>query len=310
MRQISFLLLFSMLSLAVYAQRMMKPSVMVVPSDAWCKAHRCLQKVDEDYYPDYRKAFVENSDLGNVISKINIIMADRGFPLENLETALKSLNTENVERKLYTDADGNAVMSSPLDEIYRSAAADIVLQLSWNINKTGPKRSVTFNLQALDSYTNKQVAGVEGTGAPSFSSDAATLLEEAVVSHMDVFCDRLMKHFQDMKLNGREVSIDFLLGEGSSGNFATEYGDEELSEAITHLIAANAVNHSFSKSPSTETILQYRSVRAPIADEDGMPMDAYAFARKITKKLKKNPYDLSVKTIAKGLGKAVVIIGE
>lgn len=310
MKRVAIFVFCILLSFAASAQRMMKPSVMVVPSDSWCNSNGYTIKEGGETYPDYRKAFLENSDLGNVISEINNIMADRGFPLENLETTLKSLKTEGVERKLYTDADGNAIQSSPLDEIYRAAAADIVLQLSWKVNKTGPKQTITFNLQALDSYTNKQVAGAEGTGTPSFSADVPTLLEEAVVSHMDVFCDRLLKHFLDMKLNGREVSIDFLLGKSASVDFTAEYDDQELSEVITRLVASNAVNHSFGKGPATETMLQFRSVRVPIADEDGLSVDAYAFARKITKKLKGEPYNLTVKVIAKGLGKAVVIIGE
>lgn len=294
----------------IVAQTMMKPSVMVVPSDAWCNSNGYMYQVAGETIPDYNKALLGNTDLLNVISKINIIMSDRGFPLENLETALKSLKTENVERKLYTAKDGSSLQTTPLDELYRAASADIVLQLTWNVNKVGPKYSVTFNLQALDSYTTKQVAGAQGTGSPSFSADVATLLEEAVLSHMDVFCDRLMQHFKDIRERGREVSIDVVLGKSASCDFSTEYGDYELAEVITRQIAKNAVNHSFSKAPSTETLLQYRSVRMPISDADGMPMDAYAFARQTFRMLKKAPYNLTTKIVAKGLGKAVVIIGE
>lgn len=293
-----------------HTQNMMKPSVMVVPGDNWCNNNGFMQKEGSDYYPDYQKALLESPDLINVISKINIIMADRGFPLENLETALKSLKTENVERDLYTDKNGSSLQSSPLDMLYRAAAADLVLQLSWNVNKISPKYSITFNLQALDSYTTKQVTGVQGTGEPSFSADIPTLLEEAVISHMDMFCDRLMKYFLDIKENGREISVDVLLGESASCDFSTEFDDYELSEIITRMVSRNAVGHSFSKGPSTETMLQYRNVRMPIADEDGMPMDAYAFARQVTRPLRKEPYNLTTKVIAKGLGKAIIIIGE
>lgn len=292
------------------AQTMMKPSVMVVPSDAWCSSNGFMQKAAGGNFPDYGGALLKNADLLNVISKINIIMSDRGFPLENLETALKTLSTENVERRLYTAKDGSTLQTTPLDELYRAASADIVLQLTWNVNKVGPKSSVTFNLQALDSYTTKQVAGAQGTGAPSFSADVATMLEEAVVSHMDVFCDRLMQHFRETREKGREISIDVILGKSASCDFATDFGDYELSEIITRQIALSAVNHSFNRAPSTEKLLQYRSVRMPVSDSDGMPMDAYAFARQIVRIIKKPPYNLTAKVIAKGLGKAIVIIGE
>lgn len=297
--------------LAAYAgmAQMMKPSVMVVPSDKWCQENGYMIRTAGIELPDYKQALIGHRDLLNVISKINIIMSDRGFPLENLETTLKNLKTENVERTLYTDENGNPVVSNSLDELYRAAFADIILQLTWNVNKVGPKNSITFNLQALDSYTTKQVAGAEGTGSPSFSADVPILLEEAVINYMDLFCSRLMQHFSDMKEKGREISLDVCLSDGADFDFMTEYNDYELMEVITGLVAQESVNRSFSKGPSTETMLQYKSVRIPVTDDNGMPMDAYAFGRKLARALKKSPYNLTAKVVAKGLGKAVLIIG-
>lgn len=286
-----------------------QPSVMVVPSDKWCQANGFMVKSGNAEYPDYKQALINHNDLLNVISKINIIMSDRGFPLENLETALKNIKTENVERALYTDKEGNSIVSSPLDELYRTASADIILQLTWNVNKVGPKYSITFNLQALDSYTTKQVAGAEGTGAPSFSASVPVLLEEAVISHMDVFCSRLMQHFADMKERGREISLDVCLADGADFNFMTDYDDYELEEIITRMVAKASVNHSFSKAPSTETLLQYRNVRIPLRDNDGIPMNARSFGRILARELKKAPYEMTATVVDKGLGKAILIIG-
>lgn len=295
---------------AINAQ-MMKPSVMVVPSNAWCQEKGYMSTTASGAtYPDYKKAISGSTDLINVISKINIIMGDRGFPLENLETVVKSLPTTDIERKLYTDDEGNSIVTSALDELYSSASTDIVLQLTWKENQIGPKHSVTFNLQAIDSYTHKQVAGAEGTGKPSFSADLTTLLEEAVISHMDIFCDRLMRYFQEMRENGREVSLDFYISDAAEINFNNEYDDENLQEIITKFIAKESVNHKFSRGASTESMLQYKAVRIPVRDENGIPIDAYAFARRITKHLKKEPCELTSKVIAKGLGQAVIIIGE
>lgn len=301
---------FVMFSVCALAQKMMKPSVMVVPSDNWCTTRGYVIKTSTGEYSDYKQAITNDPDLINVISKINIIMADRGFPLENLETALKNINNDRVEHTFYKGNDGTEIQTTMLDEIYRAAAADIILQLTWKVNKAGPKYSITFNLQALDSYTNKQVAGAEGTGKPSFSSGVPTLLEEAVVGHLDDFCDRLMKHFQETKELGREVSLDFYLDQSTDVNFETETDGYTLAETITRLVARNAVNHSMSRGPSTETMLQFKSVRIPIVDSDGISLDAYAFGRSLARQLSKSSQNLTAKVIAKGLGKAVLIIGE
>ncbi len=280
---------------------------MVTPSDVWCKENGYFRTGS----PDYKAALSSCVDLINVISKINNLMSDRGFPLENMESILKNLATSEVENAIMrSQEDGSGLQESSLDRLYRLAQTDIVLQLTWNINTMGPKHSVTFNLQALDSYTNKQVAGAEGTGEPSFSAEVPVLLEEAVLSHIDTFCNRLMEHFKDTKENGREITLDIRLFDSTDVTFETEYDDYELAEVITNWLGAESVNHRFSRGPSTATMLQFKQVRIPIIDKNGIPTDAYAFARNMARFLKKSPYNLPVKVIPRGLGKAIIIIGE
>lgn len=289
---------------------MMKPTLMVIPSNVWCNENGFLRMEDGYSFPDYKAALNSNIDLQNVISKINIMMSERGFPLENLETAIKSLETSEVENAMIRDKESGARMQeSSLDRLYRQSKPDIVLQLTWSINKTGAKHSVTFNIQALDSYTDKQITGVQGTGAPSFSAEIPVLLEEAVLSHMDILTSRLTDYFDEMRNNGREITLDVRLFD-TDIDFETEYGNEELAEVITRWVAESTVNHSFSRAPSTATMLQFRNVHIPLTDANRQPIDAYSFARGLAKFLKKSPYQLRVKVVPRGLGKAVVVIGE
>ena len=51
------------------------------------------------------------------------------------------------------------------------AKADILIEVVWNINRRGPKRSVTYTLRGVEAYTNKQVAATQGTGEPSMAAD-------------------------------------------------------------------------------------------------------------------------------------------
>ena len=66
-----------------------KPTLMVVPSDAWCKEHGYEQTFDNqgtaEQIPDYKAAVSSDKQLNAVISKINLLMADRGFPLKDLQ---------------------------------------------------------------------------------------------------------------------------------------------------------------------------------------------------------------------------------
>lgn len=150
------------------------PKLMVVPSDVWCHENGCMETMEvmgeQVSYPDYKRAMQTNRDLMAVIGKINTLMAERGFPLQDMSQTLRSIERTNQENSvLRTKTSGASLAESPVDRLRRTARADIILEVDWGINKNGPKRSVTYNLRGLDAYSNKQVAGAEGTGAPSFS---------------------------------------------------------------------------------------------------------------------------------------------
>lgn len=292
-----------------------KPTLMVVPSDAWCKEHGYEQTFDNqgtpEQIPDYKTAVSTDKQLNTVISKINLLMADRGFPLKDLQQNVKSISNLSAEDRLITSKkSGAAITESPLDRLRRTAKADIILEIDWTVNTVGPKSSITYNLKALDAYSNKQVAGAEGTGKSSFSAEVPVLLEEAVQDHMDSFVERLQAHFDDLLTNGREVVLDMRVFDTSVVDFEKEYGDYELSEIIDNWLADNCVNHRFSKSDATETMIFYEQVRIPLYKANGLAQDTYGFARELARFLGAAPYKIPVKTVNRGLGRCLLILGE
>ena len=292
-----------------------KPTLMVVPSDSWCKEHGYEQTFDNqgtsEQIPDYKAAVASDKQLNAVISKINTLMADRGFPLKDLQQNLKSISNLSAEDRLIrSKASGASITESPLDRLRRTAKADIILEIDWTVNTVGPKSSITYNLRALDAYSNKQVAGAEGTGKGSFSAELPVLLEEAVQDHMDSFIARLQQHFDDLLANGREVVLDMRVFDSSMIDFEKEYNGYELNEIIDNWLADNCVNHRFSKSDASETMILYEQVRIPLYKANGMAQDTYGFARELARFLNAAPYNIPVKTVNRGLGRCLLIIGE
>jgi hypothetical protein len=308
---LSFAVLFT---IAAFGQAK-KPTLMVVPSDAWCKEHGYEQTFDNqgttEMIPDYKAAVSTDKQLNAVISKINNLMADRGFPLKDLQQNVKSISTLSAEDRLITSKrSGSTITESPLDRLRRTAKADIILEIDWTVNTVGPKSSITYNLRALDAYSNKQVAGVEGTGKGSFSAELPVLLEEAVQDHMDSFVERLQAHFDDLLTNGREIVLDMRIFDSSSVDFESEFGDYELNEVIDNWLADNCVNHRFSKSDATESMILYEQVRIPLYKANGQAQDTYGFARELVRFLNKAPYNIPIKTVNRGLGRCLLIFGE
>ena len=314
MKRLFSIALLALCSLAAMGQAK-KPTLMVVPSDAWCKEHGYEQTFDNqgvsEQIPDYKAAVSADKQLNAVMSKINILMADRGFPLKDLQQTIKSISNLSAEDRLVrSKASGATIAESPLDRLRRTAKADIILEIDWTVNTVGPKSSITYNLRALDAYSNKQVAGAEGTGKGSFSAEIPILLEEAVQDHMDSFVERLQQHFDDLLANGREVVLDMRVFEGSEVDFEKEYDGYELNEVIDNWLADNCVNHRFSKSDATESMILYEQVRIPLYKANGTAQDTYGFARELARFLGAAPYNIPVNTINRGLGRCLLIFGE
>lgn len=316
MKKISIIIALFTMCIATAFGQAKKPKLMVVPSDAWCKQHNFTKTFDnqgtEEVIPDYQKALSTDKDLNNVISKINILMADRGFPLQDMQQSLKSINNISAEDRLLTSrTSGATIAESPLDRLRRTAKADILLEVDWTISEVGPKKTVTYNLKGLDAYSNKQVAGAQGTGAPSFSAEVPVLLEEAVQDNMDNFTAQLQAHFDDMMANGREVVIDVRVFDNGSGlTLEEEFNGTELSEIIDDWMAENTVNHRFSKADATENYINYDQVRIPLYKANGMPQDTNDFTRTLAKFLRNTPYNIPCKVINRGLGRCLIVLGE
>lgn len=309
--------IFTLLSMIVMGQAK-RPIIMVVPSDNWCIRNGYTMTYDEmgtlKTLPDYKLALQNETDLLMTISKINTMMADRGFPLVNLESALRNMEQESAELAMLTSGSGGGIAESPIDVLQRTANADIVIQLTYVINQNGPQRSITFMLQGLDAYTNKQVAGAQGTGSPSFATETPVLLEEAVISHIDDFNSRLQVHFDDLFENGREVAFQVRIWDTSMIDLEEEFNYKgerlELGEIIEDWVSENTIQGRFNTVNYTENVIRFDQVRIPLYDERQRAMDTRRWIRDLRSLLGSPPFSQEVKIYARGLGEIWLIIGE
>ncbi|MGL5912940.1 MAG: DUF6175 family protein [Bacteroidales bacterium] len=319
MKKILSTLLVIVFCSAVFAQAK-KPTIMVVPSDIYCISKDYSQKFTvnglEQVFPDYRKMLQNDRDMRLAITKLAAIMADRGFPLKDLEQELKNLEQESAETTAMQGKQGGEIVETPIEKLKRTAKADIILDLDFSINTKGPTNYVTFNLRALDAYTAKQIAGAAGSGKPSSVAVPELLLEEAVLNYMDDFNGRLTSHFEDMFKNGREIKLVLKRFNSAIFDFETEFGDEskEFGEIVDEWLAQNCVQGRFSRVDATSNILRYEQVRMPLFKTSNSgretAIDARAFAAELRSVLRKAPFNADCKVYQRGLGEAWIIVGE
>lgn len=288
-----------------------KPTLMVVPSDIYCNHNGYMISYDNqgaiEMVPDYKKALQSDTDLLTAITVMGQMMADRGFPLKLLEQEIKSLEAESAEDAMMTSKSGEDVSESPIDKLRKKAKSDIIMQVTWFVNHLGPKRSLTFNLQGIDAYTNKQIAACQGTGEPTFSAELPVLLEEAIANQLDGFNQQLQNHFDDLFTNGREITLRCKKWSDSDYDFESEFEDKGLGEIIEDWIADNTVQGRFNTSDATENMMYFEQVRIPMYNDKGRAIDARQWARGLVNHLKS--LGVETKLMMKGLGQATVVIG-
>ena len=268
--------------------------------------------------PDYKVALQSDPNLRLVITKMGQIMADRGFPLKDLETEMKNLAQESAEGSVLTSSSsGSEMAENPIDVLKRTAKADIILDLDFDIKTQGPKKYITINLKGLDAYTSKQVSGFAGAGQPSISAAPELLLEEAVISQMDNFYAGLMSFFFDMFMFGREVKVQVKKWSSWENNLETEFDvngeQKELTTIIEDWFAENCVQGRYSLSDGTETFMKMEQVRIPMMKTDKNGRERAVDTRLFVNDLKKylsDKYLITSKLYLRGLGEAWLILGE
>jgi hypothetical protein len=307
------ILILLLISLNIFSQSK-KPTIMVLPSDNWCIQRYFITEFDNQgtkmKVPNYKQAFQEDTEIGQVISKIGSLMIDRGFPLKDAEQEIKALEARNAEDNMtYSKTSGSLIAESPLDKLKNRTKADIIIQIWWKINKTDQGKIISFTLEAFDSYTSKRIASSTGNGMPSYEI-TPIMLQQAINSHIDLFSTQLVNHFTGMQQNGREIMLTVKRFGSWSKDLETEIEGKEITDIVTDWLNKNTVNNQFNNSESSENILRLEQVKIPLWDSNNNGIDARQFARNLQKYLKSPPYNLESKLLNRGLGEAILILGE
>lgn len=316
MKKLAAALLLSFIGFftAVAFAQAKKPTLMILPSDNWCNQRYFMTEYDNQgtkvKVPDYKLAFQEDTELGQVISKISSLMADEGFPLKNAEQELKNIEARRTEDNMtMSRTSGSSIAESPLDMLKKTAKADILIQIWWKVNKTDKGKAVSFTLEAFDSYTSKLIASSTGTGKPS-DDIVPVLLLEAVSHHINPFLDQLQNHFNDMFENGREIILTVKRWDNWEYYLDDEINDKEIIEYINVWMRENTLNGRYNLSDATENFIRFEQVRIPIYNQYNQPMDARDFTNDLRKYLRDNPFNFDIKLLTRGLGEAILILGE
>ena len=314
MKKLFIVFTFFISAVLALAQQAKKPTIMILPSDNWCNQRYFMTNFSDQgnmvKVPNYQQAFLEDTELGQVISKVGQVLTEQGYSLKDAEQEIKSMSIKTAEDNVTTSKkSGASLVESPLDQLKRRVKSDVIIQLWWQVNRTGSGNSASFTLEAFDAYTNKRIATSTGTTKPSLDI-IPILLAKAVKENIKPFDSQMDKWFADQSKRGREISLTVRCWDSWDKDLEEEYNGEELTDWIQNWLQKNCVNGTFNLSDGTESFAQFEQVRIPLFDDKGKAMDARAFATKLRKYLQQPPFSITSKVMVRGLGEAIVILGE
>lgn len=314
MKKVIFSVLTLLLTMNIAFAQGKKPTLMILPSDNWCSQRYFMTNFDNQgttvKIPDYKAAFQDDAELSTVISIVGGLLAECGYPVKDSEQELKNLDVKQGEdNAMMSKTSGASLAESPLDVLKRKSKSDMIIQIGWSVNKEAAGKSVTFQLDAIDSYTSKRIASATGTGE-SADDIVPRLLEAAVKTHIPEFTQKLDNYFYELGIKGREIVLTVKKWDSWENDLETEYDGEELTDCIVEWLNQNTVGGNYNLSDATENYMLLEQVRIPIKDERGMALDARGFANQLRKYLQKEPFNITSKVITRGLGEAMIVLGE
>ncbi len=284
------------------------PTVMFLPDKAWCNANNYVERFERNgktrIQEKYDEAFL-NTDLKNVVVQLNGLMKDNGLPAKDYGASTEADDEEELEEAAYGEdsQSGGDMAETTYEAMLNKLRPDIIIKIGWDVNKVGFNYTMSYRLEAIDSYSNKSIAQVTAeTPTIKTTIPVAAALKSAATEHMGTFIGRLQEHFDDLQENGREITVACRIGDNGSGlNFNSEVGGKELSTVISDWINDNTVNHVYSTRNSTRNRIQFEQVRIPFRDAAGRNMQAKEFVDQLKNYLRSN-YNIKSENTTKGLG--------
>lgn len=285
-----------------------KPKLMIIPSDRMLKDEKCLaiktfngkETIIRDIY-----GFIVKSEKSNsIISTIQKYFIHIGYPLNDLEQSLKSINNKQI----MDEADNIAKDAKTL--LLNTVSPDIILELDYEENvvtgRTSRKSYINIALSAIDVYSDKVIA-VSNKINLDMSLDE--YLEKDITKDLEILEPQLSNYFADIVANGREISFRVTLNNDSPINLSDIYNNEgdTYADWIRRWVITNAKNGSANMVSNTKKEMAFTNVRISNLMDDGTQFNAYEFAGKFRKELFKT-FSLQSSNNSQGLGNALVTI--
>ena len=230
------------------SQATLQPTIMAIPFA------RQGQSIRSNY---------ENNELVRIaITKVKEGFDNRGVNTIDFRAKLKQVNNNEVlteEQK-----------SSMKDDVISLSGADIYVEVEANRNESETGNSVTVILTAFDAVSGESLANKVTTSPKFYTDNYEKLVEKAVESEIENLLNTIHTKFDDIRENGRTVTLQIGVSENVDYDLDMETPDGELlADALENWVAENSHKGYYHVQGSTSNKIIFDIVKIPLKDENG-----------------------------------------
>lgn len=173
----------------------LNPTIVVVP----------YLRGEDQSFQGMKDCIDTNPAMKHAVNSVCSMFASRGFKTRDFTTMLQNSKTDDIlQEGTQTDAVTMVIQQLP---------ADIVVSVDLDLIKDGNKGQCTLNLNAVERQTAGKLASVSYGSGQYMTTDFVTLSNHALKKVENNFFDQIQNAFAVMVEKGREMNLEFLLGE-------------------------------------------------------------------------------------------------
>lgn len=297
-------------STTVDVKQTQKPTMLVLPSDQLMQRFGCIRTEvslgKQLQVRDYNSYLLTDPDAKFIIASIQSAFIEFGYPLNDLEQTLKSINNQEMVDEV------SGIKKDSKTILLTNARPDIILELDYDMTTDRSSRdyskSLTYTLRAIDAFSNKVVATIQAASVKNAKGNTATMMGEAIQKNSKDFTKQINKHFDDLIANGRDITMRVMIDANESFTMSDESIDgDTYADFILDYMKVNTLMGTYNLQRNTDTEMYFANVRIKTLNDNGTQYSAYDFARELSKALNKE-CGVKSKNVTQGLGDAMIII--
>lgn len=229
----------------------LNPTIMVVPY---------IPTGEEDSLEGMKAYLDNNPPMKYAVDAVSSQFASHGYKTRDLSTIVANSKTNDIMTEgSQTDAKTMVIQELP---------ADIVATVSLDLFKDGNKGQCTITVNAVERQTAGKLCSTTFSSGQYMTTDYIALTDYALKKIENKFFTQLQDAFAQMVEKGREMKLEFLLGESvTDWDFDTDTpaAEENFKDELEEWLRSNANHGIYDMSQSNDKFIA-ATINIPLWD--------------------------------------------